>query len=471
MKIERVIIREGATESKELLFREPEEALAELSRRALFDSPHLFFIEAKSRKFVDRAVKVLRKEPESSLSPIFSNLEPTKELLRLIDGIEASITEELLEKAEKIWEVLTKLTPNPYAITLPENWRMNFLRFLLSRQIDEVEPLLKKDSVIGFFWPEAAIILRKDEAGKEWEDLELMKRQKIFTSDTKNKTSLCPFCGYYNLILREICPSCGSVKIRLEEFIHHYSCGYIGPASEFQVGDKLICPKCHEELKHIGVDYDKPLEKFTCEECKSIFTEPDLSVLCANCSKIFPPEDIKEEVINAYLFTPFGKLVATEGKFPLNVFEELSVQLGIIGFNPFLYILDKFLKLVKRYPERRFCVLGLKLIVKEEAITTAPTKVRLFLKDLVAVIKENVRSSDIISSSEKRYILILLPETLPEGAKVVAQRIAKKVEELLNLNGLTNLIEFKESYLCADGEGEIPTAEEFIKRLFEELEK
>ncbi|RKQ63745.1 hypothetical protein C7457_0625 [Thermovibrio guaymasensis] len=471
MEITKIIILQGAKKSEGLIFPKPEEALIEVNKMGLFRSPHLFFVEAKNRKFVDRAIEVLRREPESSLSPLFSNLEPSPEFKKLVDGVEASLSNESIEKAREIWETIEKLVPNPYATTLPENWRMNLLRFLVTRKIEEISPVLNRNSVIGFFWPEAKTILRKEEKGRELEDLELMKRQKIFSTEIENKTSLCPFCGYYNLILREICPNCGSVKIRLEEFIHHYSCGYIGPASEFQVGDKLICPKCHEELKHIGVDYDKPLEKYICDECKSVFIEPDISVLCANCSKTFPPENIKEETVNTYILTPFGKLVAAEGKFPLNIFEELSVQLGVIGFNLFIYILDKFLKLAKRYPERTFCVLGLKLTVKEEAITEAPTKVKLFLKDLVSIIKENLRSSDIISSSERRYILILLPETPPEGAKVVVKRIAEQVERLLKVNNLTDQIEFKESYICTDKGITDLSAEEVVKELFKEMEK
>ena len=33
-------------------------------------------------------------------------------------------------------------------------------------------------------------------------------------------------------------------------------------------GGDLVCPKCNRQLRHIGVDYEKPSKLFTCFNCE-----------------------------------------------------------------------------------------------------------------------------------------------------------------------------------------------------------
>ncbi|GAB6076742.1 TackOD1 domain-containing metal-binding protein [Desulfurobacterium crinifex] len=457
--------------SESIISPSVKDAVFELKKKNLMVDPHFFYIFAERESFLNESVISIRRDPLTSLSPIFVNMTPFGETLEIVDGVFRGFSDSMINRSREIWEVLNKLNPNPYAVTLPENWRINYLRFLLSREKDEERPFLSRDSVYGFTWPVAYYILRTKEKGRELDDLELLENQGLVSSEEVNKTSLCPACSYYNLIFREVCPACGSIRIRLVEFIHHYSCGYIGPVEEFIKGEKLFCPKCHETLKHIGVDYDKPLEKYICADCKTRFLEPEVDVLCANCKKKWAPEEVISSFIKKFMITPLGKTVAVEGKLPINIFEELSVSLGVINFSAFMYILEKFMRINNRYPERQFCVVAILFRIKDEVLAEIPLKIRTFLKDLVRIIKDNSRESDIISTSEEKFIFILLPETPPEGGSSVKERLSQKVERLLKKNKLSDFVRFVVSLRCVPFHIKASTAQEVINSLIKELEQ
>jgi len=446
-----------------------DEAIITLDKDALFSFPHFFFIFSEREKFTENQIITIRRYIDSVLSPLFISINLYDAIMEIVDGVFKGFSEAMIKKSEEIWEIIDKFDPNPYAASLPENRRVSYIRFLTTRKTDEEKPILQKDSIKGFFYPKAYFILKVEEKGKELEELEILKTQKILSSDIANKTSLCPYCEHYNLIFREVCPACGSVRIKLVEFIHHYSCGYIGPVDEFIQGNKLVCPKCHEELKHIGVDYDKPLEKYLCEDCGNRFLEPDIDVLCANCKKKMGPEDVKSEFIHKFTLTPFGKLVSFEGRLPINVFEEVTVSLGVVNFNAFVYILDKFIKINNRYPDRKFCTLAIFFSIPDSTISELPLRIRTFLKDLIQIIKDNIRESDIISASENKYLFILLPETPPEGGKKVYERIRNHIEKVITKNKLQGFIKFKMNLRCIPEE-KTTTAQELIDKLLSGLE-
>ncbi|WP_457640185.1 TackOD1 domain-containing metal-binding protein [Persephonella sp.] len=428
----------------------------------------LIYIYSADERFTQMQIKKVRTTFETSLSPLFVRLEIQK-FLPAVDGVYKDYSPEIAEKSKTLWESIRRFSPNQYAVSMPESRQINYIRYLLSRGMEKEDPFIEKQSKTGFFYPVAHLILNSNLEGEEAEQLEVLATRKVLAKEVQNKTSLCPHCGYYNMVIREVCPSCGSVRIKLTEFIHHYSCGYTAPAEEFVLDDRLVCPKCGEELKHIGVDYDKPAENYVCEDCRSVFSEPDVNLLCLNCRENFPPEDILSEPVYSYSLTPFGKMVGYEGKFPISLLEELSVKLGITDYNVFSFLVDKFIKISTRYPERKFCILGIHFSMSDKAVIEFPVRVRTFLKDLIEIIKENIRESDIMSVYEEKLLFILLTETPPDGGKTVHDRLKNQIETILKKNNLDREISFSSSYRCLP-DSTVKTAREVLQTIIEETE-
>ena len=54
----------------------------------------------------------------------------------------------------------------------------------------------------------------------------------------------------------------------------------------------IVCPKCHTHLRHIGSDYDRPIENYRCQSCSQSFVEGDVQVRCAMCENEMKPGDL-----------------------------------------------------------------------------------------------------------------------------------------------------------------------------------
>lgn len=93
----------------------------------------------------------------------------------------------------------------------------------------------------------------------------------------------CFRCASSRLHIREECPQCQSSDLREEQYLHHFRCAYQGVESDFKRGDKLICPKCRQELAHFSVDYDKPGSAIICGACNHSSSEPAIGFVCLDC--------------------------------------------------------------------------------------------------------------------------------------------------------------------------------------------
>ena len=124
---------------------------------------------------------------------------------------------------------------------------------------------------------------------------------------------LCPDCESPLLNYREVCPSCSSVRIEITDLIHHFRCAHVGAERTFVSQKRLVCPKCREELKHIGVDYERPAETFSCADCADAFTEPEVEVRCFACHALHPVEKCPISKVRRFEATVRGKIAVKTG--------------------------------------------------------------------------------------------------------------------------------------------------------------
>ncbi|WP_323748429.1 hypothetical protein [Phyllobacterium sp. 0TCS1.6A] len=93
----------------------------------------------------------------------------------------------------------------------------------------------------------------------------------------------CDGCQSHRLTVREECPACQSPQLSEADLIHHYSCAQLSPEAGFRRGTALICPKCSQQLRHYGKDYDKPGHVQLCGRCSNTTSEPSIGFLCQDC--------------------------------------------------------------------------------------------------------------------------------------------------------------------------------------------
>ena len=164
----------------------------------------------------------------------------------------------------------------------------DFLAYCYTRNLERVEPLLDGNSSLAYFYPYISGAMEKTH-GKHsmFPILEWAVQQGYLHAQVINATYVCSQCHGGFLSYREVCPSCHSAHLKTEDIVHHFRCAHVAPLSDFktlQDGEVYLeCPKCHHELKHIGVDYDKPSSMHYCQSCNSDFQNYLMKAQCTSC--------------------------------------------------------------------------------------------------------------------------------------------------------------------------------------------
>ncbi len=186
------------------------------------------------------------------------------------------------------------------------------LQYVLSRRA-ELTPVLDPDAPTAYRFPlvEQMLGVSSLEAIDVLDDL---AEHSLMTRQVVDRLFLCPVCGGYRVPVKELCPECLSPNVSLQDSIHHFQCGYVGPEKEFIGTGRPVCPKCHDQLRHVGVEYNRPGRILACGDCGNWASEPDLRAWCADCDTHHQPEDLRTIRIHRYALASTAVDVARSGR-------------------------------------------------------------------------------------------------------------------------------------------------------------
>jgi hypothetical protein len=166
----------------------------------------------------------------------------------------------------------------------------------LSGELDKLDPVY--DPAYGYRYPAVDAIVGDPAATEEFlahlYELGILKRQ------TYDKLIFCPSCNSANVSIHYSCPYCKSFNIRKSALIEHIPCGYIDTEDRFRKDNKLVCPRCRNELNKPDVNYRRAGIWCSCNECSKSFDIPVPSHFCRICSKSFTFEDAIYRDIYSY---------------------------------------------------------------------------------------------------------------------------------------------------------------------------
>lgn len=127
---------------------------------------------------------------------------------------------------------------------------------------------------------------------------------------------LCERCDSSRIHAREVCVSCRSSHLTEHPIMHHYPCGAQDAQPAFETEDGYRCPKCRKELRHYGVDYDKPGIVIVCAACRTTMAEPDASFVCVDCGHHTPSDRAARRDWFSYDLTQSGIDAVKTAKLP-----------------------------------------------------------------------------------------------------------------------------------------------------------
>ena len=162
---------------------------------------------------------------------------------------------------------------------------------------------------------------------------ESLSKRGMLTRSFVDRYHACAACGSHRLNVREECLSCRSAQLSEVALIHHFRCAELNTEDAFRAGTDLRCPKCRQQLRHYGSDYDKPGSVLRCAACHSSNSEPAVGFSCQDCGahtdgEAAPTCDIHSYALTAQaiarLITPDSQLTTPRRALPHAVEEEIA---------------------------------------------------------------------------------------------------------------------------------------------------
>lgn len=352
----------------------------------------------------------------------------------------------LISKFELTNQWIDKL-PNRYQDT-ETNLIFRTLRLIVSRN-NEISPVVTAKSVSGFIYPLLETVFHGGDSSF-FNILDYLEAQKLIVGEFISHCRLCCQCHCAFLNFKEICPQCKSEDISSEELIHHFKCAHVAKKSAFQQRDTLICPKCDKELKHIGVDYDKPSVISHCNHCSADFQEAEVLTECFNCHSTAAPEDQINREIKSYRATAIGMNAAIFGLD--NLFTQIiSSKVKFFSETQFRQFLEVEVERIKRYQVSTSSLGLIKFVDIEKIYLQQGDKSTQFFEELSTIFKSILRLSDVISTQDQSLFMIIFTETSADNALIAMNRIIKGLSDLLSENmHFTGNIPFETEALNSD---------------------
>jgi hypothetical protein len=271
-------------------------------------------------------------------------------------------------------------------------------------------------------YPIVEALLGADEDSFVW--LERWSRRRILDIDmTSDRLRVCDQCGSSHQNYVDVCPNCASIDIATTQLLHCFTCGNVDQQSNFQRHHMLECPKCHTVLRHIGVDYDRPIEQQQCHQCKHLFVDANVRSECMDCGAGSTPEQLPVRPINIYRLGGAGVLLARQG----NLSPVLSGLDTVNFIAPALFerLVDWQIRLARRYPGSHFfCVIGLKMHGLDKLVEAiGRAHVATLVDGFAERLRAALRDTDLTTRGDEDHIWLLAPHTDEKGGRFVLDRI------------------------------------------------
>lgn len=339
------------------------------------------------------------------------------------DVLDAASIAELRREFLPIWRRLTDL---PFRAAREDRAELGMLRVAYSRDT-AIEASLDPDCASLVTYPLLGLAAGTRPRLEALAEFNLLRRRHF------TRTHACRRCDSARLHVYEACCTCGGSDLVEQKIVHHYRCGWQEPESKFVAGSKLICPKCRRELRHFGVDYDKPGNVSLCRGCGTANVEPDVHFVCLDCSMVTPAADSKPTDWYHYDLTQEGLMALRDGCLPsLEIGPLLKGCTRVFSLREFELLVAEVTRITERYHRpftvARFTVANAGFLHRE----WGPACTRLAIRHTIDAILETVRETDFVAADGPTSVLVGFPETSAEAVGQISERVAQTIRNTIS---------------------------------------
>ncbi|MBT1443960.1 hypothetical protein KJI95_05400 [Shewanella sp. JM162201] len=235
-----------------------------------------------------------------------------------------------------------------------------------------------------------------------------------------DRTRHCPQCDSGHLNYIDVCPKCTSLDIEHRSSLHCFNCGHVGAKDQFLRQGQLACPNCSTQLRHIGVDYDRPIENQGCNSCDHLFVEARVEAHCLHCASASVLDRLKVRNIHGFRLSAAGRTLVRQGAlqdlFSLVPGERMSQ-------GQFHWLVSWQNQLALRHGHTH-SVLAIEMLNLEQFLQSeGETRGFARLDALLERLKGLIRVTDACSNYTDLGLLLFLPYTSVADVRVVVAKL------------------------------------------------
>lgn len=376
--------------------------------------------------------------PKVYLRPVIyllESMEMPTEIHKAADGhisimsLNSAVIEDWVSRVEPINHWIDHLADTESA--QDSNIAFKVLRMITSRNI-ELKPIKTIRRKYGYVYPLLEPFFGKRDTGV-METLTFLESQHLLNPGFVSRAHYCSHCDSAFLNFKESCTDCSSDDLVIDELVHHFKCAYTAEMSQFKHGDQLQCPKCERELRHIGVDYDKPSVVYQCNQCSHTFQDPKIMTECYNCGRSAEPENQTVRTIQSYTVSAIGLNAAEYGLEALftNI---LDAELHLYSSHSFRDFFNVEAARIKRYKLSSSSLVMIQFHGLDQLYIKLGSKAQEVFAELSAIFKSVLRQSDVITARNESIFFVIMTETREEQASRAVERLREGILLLFENN-------------------------------------
>lgn len=366
---------------------------------------------------IEQFIVELRTTTPIHYKPLFLNQPNVNNTLQLlVDGI--SLTEIEMDKTAQ--QINQKISDFKEPVN-SEDLEGLLLMFMLTRNNKNLNFELAPELPQKVRYPLMEIYIKDPLLAKKRVDA--LVDEKILTPHkVSDEIQLCPSCHNGWLNFKNVCPICRSVDIEKIQFIHCFSCGNTEPEQNFMTNDALICLNCHTKLKHIGIEYDKPLEEYVCKDNHHRFMDSELECHCFSCDESFSTQRVISKKLASYKVSNKGINYLIHGKGLAYV--DLKDVHNFLDESVFTLFLNWFIQAAQRYDVYSFSVCNIHVtnyhnLVEKHGMIGTKQLIHEFFNSL----RSFFRSTDLITRLDDEVATIIFSQSNTESFHAIERNI------------------------------------------------
>lgn len=352
----------------------------------------------------------------------------TDSLPQIADG--AMEPASALKACERMEQLRQSLQLDPQKLQFDER----LLYYLYLREPHDLVPVCDRNSKHLYRYLEAEALAPESEDAGSW-IASLTRRDMLQPAKLLDRTRHCRTCSSAHMHYLDVCPQCHGMEIRASESVHCFTCGHVAPSEDFSMEGKLVCPKCQTRLRHVGVDYDRPLTKLACGTCHHTFIEAAVIVRCLDCGATAEADMLDVREVHTLRLSPNGRSALRAGQLQ-DSFAALDTANYVVP-NYFRLMLDWAIVTQHRHKELKFSLVMIEFTNATEVIEAhGAARTFLILDELARRLRELMRNTDMSTRTSETLLWLFLPFSSGAG---FAARVERLLEEVMPRSGAVSL--------------------------------